>query len=121
MDINFETVMQYLMPLLTILLGALSAYFKANEKLRNSSIKYITEAEEMYKGVSNAGNQKFQWVVDTLYNLVPPHLRIIVTKKCIENIVQTTFDSIEEYAKTQFDKAVDKYLLSKTEENNDQS
>lgn len=114
---DFETIMQILMPILTILFGALSAYLRANERLRNSSIKYITEAEEMYKDVSKAGGQKFEWVVDTLYNLVPRPLRILVTRKCIENIVQSTFDGIEEYAKTQLDKAIDNYVLNKLEKN----
>lgn len=118
MDINFEIILQYLMPILTILFGALSAYFRANEKLRNISIKYITEAEELYKDVSKAGGQKFSWVVDTLYNLVPAPFRIIITKKCIERIVQSTFDGIEEYAKTQLDKAIDKYIINKLEEEN---
>jgi len=114
---NLDSIMQILVPILTIVLGALSVYLRANERLRNSSIKYITEAEEMYKDVSNAGGQKFQWVVDTLYNLVPVPLRIMVTKSFIERIVQSTFDSIEAYAKTQLDKAIDKYLLNKAEDN----
>lgn len=119
MDMNLESLIQLILPILTILLGALSAYLRTNERLRSSSIKYITEAEEMYKDVSNAGGQKFSWVVDTLYNIVPSPLRVIVTKKCIEKIVQSTFDSIEEYAKTQLDKAIDKYLLNKVEKDND--
>lgn len=119
MDISLEAVMQLVVPILTILLGALSAYLRTNEKLRNSSIKYITEAEEMYKDVTEAGGQKFTWVVDTLYNLVPVPLKILVTKKCIEKIVQNTFDGIEAYAETQLDKAIEKYLLSKADENKD--
>lgn len=115
MDINFNDIMQLVVPVLTILLGALSAYLKTNEKLRNSSIKYITEAEEMYKDVSKAGGQKFSWVVGTLYNIVPVPLRVVITKKCIEKIVQSTFDGIEAYAKTQLDKAIDKYLVEKSE------
>jgi hypothetical protein len=115
-DISFKDVMQLIVPILTIVLGALSAYLRTNERLRNSSIKYITEAEEMYKDVTKAGGQKFAWVVDTLYNLVPAPLKILVTKKCIEKIVQNTFDGIEAYAQTQLDKAIEKYLLSKTDD-----
>ncbi|MDW5299401.1 MAG: hypothetical protein SA378_04605 [Sedimentibacter sp.] len=118
--------MELIIPLLTIIFGALSAYLKANEKIRNSSIKYITEAEELYKDVSKAGGQKFSWVVDTLYNFIPRPLRIIFTKSCIEKIVQSTFNGIEAYAKTQMDKAVDKYFenienknLLKRQENDD--
>lgn len=113
---DIKDIMQIIVPILTILLGALSAFLRTNDKLRNSSIKYITEAEEMYKDISNAGGQKFSWVVDTLYNLVPAPLRIIVSKKCIEKIVQSTFDGIEAYAKLQLDNALDKYILNKIEE-----
>ncbi len=116
--VNLEALMQIIVPVLTIIFGALSAYFSANEKLRNSSIKYITEAEEMYKDVSHAGGQKFEWVVDTLYKLLPKPMRIVVTKKFIEKIVQSTFDGIEAYAKTQLDKAIDKYVLNKIENEN---
>lgn len=110
MDINLNTIIQIIVPILTIIFGALSVYFKTNEKLRNSSIEYIIKAEELYKDTTKAGGMKFNWVVDTLYNLVPIPLRVVVTKKCIEKIVQSTFDGIEAYAHTQFDKILEKYL-----------
>lgn len=113
---DIESLLRILMPILTIAFGALSAYLKTNDMLRNSSIKYITEAEEMYKDATKAGGQKFAWVVDTLYNLVPPPLRVVVTKKCIEKIAQSTFDGIQEYAKTQLDKAIEKYLNNLTDD-----
>ena len=110
MEIDLEKLLELIVPLLTVIFGALSAYLRTNEKIKESSIKYITEAEEMYKDVSKAGGQKFNWVVDTLFNMVPRPLRIIFTKPCIEKIVQNTFNGIEVYAKTQIDKAVDKYF-----------
>lgn len=116
---NLDKILQILMPILTIAFGALSAYLRTNEKLRSSSIKYIAEAEEMYKDITKAGGQKFAWVVDTLYNLVPVPMRILITRSCIEKIVQSTFDGIEEYAKTQLDKAIDKYVLDDLEKNID--
>ncbi len=114
---DIESLLRILMPILTIAFGALSAYLRTNEIIRNSSIKYITEAEEMYKDVTKAGGQKFAWVVDTLYNLVPQPLRVLVTRKCIEKIVQSTFDGIEEYAKTQLDKAIEKYISNLSDNN----
>lgn len=118
---DIESLLRILMPILTIFFGALSAYLRTNEILRNSSIKYITEAEEMYKDVTKAGGQKFAWVVDTLYNLVPQPLRVLVTRKCIEKIVQSTFDGIEEYAKTQLDKALEKYISNLTDDNDSEN
>lgn len=110
MGINLNAIMEIIVLVLTVALGGLTAYLKANEKLINSSIQYITQAEELYKDVSKAGGQKFSWVVETLYNLVPSILRIVVTKPCIEKIVQSTFNGVEAYANTQLDKAVDKYF-----------
>lgn len=116
MNINLETIMQVAVPLLTIILGALSAYLRANNKLRDRSLKYIVEAEELYKDYTKAGGRKFSWVVDTLYDLIPAPLKMIVTKNCIEKIVQSSFDSIEEYAKMQLDSAAEKYLKSLNDE-----
>ncbi len=105
-----ETIKDIVIPILTIIFGALSAYFRAHDKLRDRSIKYIVEAEELYKDSTKAGGQKFSWVVDALYELSPSPLRVIVTKKCIEKIVQNSFDTIEDYAKMQLDMAVERYL-----------
>ncbi len=110
MNIDLQKLLELIIPLLTVIFGALSVYLRTNEKIMNSSIKYITEAEEMYKDVSKSGGQKFSWVVDTLYNMVPRPLRVVITKKFVEKIVQGTFNSIEAYAKTQIDKAVDNYF-----------
>ncbi len=110
MNIDLQKLLELVIPLLTVIFGALSAYLRTNEKIISSSIKYITEAEEMYKDESKAGDQKFTWVVDTLYNMVPRPLRVVITKKCVEKMAQSTFNGIESYAKTQIDKAVDSYF-----------
>ena len=105
-----KIIIDIVIPILMIILGALSACFMAHNKLIGRSIKYIIEAEELYKDSTKAGEQKLSWVVEALYNLIPAPLRIIVTKKCIEKIVQSSFDSIENYAKMQLDMAVEEYL-----------
>lgn len=107
---TLETILRISVPILTIIFGALSAYFRAHDKLRGRSIKYIAEAEELYKDSTKAGGEKFSWVVETLYEFIPSPLRIILTKKCIEKIVQSSFDAIEDYAKMKLDIAVEKYL-----------
>lgn len=121
MEINLVKVMEFIIPLLTIIVGALSAYLKADEKIRSVSIEYIVEAEKMYKDAHKAGGQKFSWVVNTLYKLVPSPLRFLVTKSFVEKVVQSTFDGIEEYAKTQLDKAVDNYIDNGEDENTDKN
>ncbi|MDD2494493.1 MAG: hypothetical protein PHE29_04795 [Tissierellia bacterium] len=110
---EIELIIRLVLSVLTIIFGALSAYFSQNEKLRNMAVKYITEAEDMYKDTTKAGGQKFNWVVETLYNLVPVPLKFIITKPLIETIVQSTFDSIERYAKMQLDKSIDKNAENK--------
>ena len=105
-----ETIIKIAIPILTVIFGVLSAYFRAHNRLISRSIKYIVEAEELYKDSTKAGGKKFSWVVETLYELIPSPLKVIVTKKCIEKIVQSSFDAIEDYAKMQLDIAVEKYL-----------
>lgn len=109
-DNMLESIIRIAVPILTLIFGALSAYFRARDKLRDSSIKYIAEAEELYKDSTKAGKEKFSWVVEALYDLIPAPLKMFITKKCIEKIVQSSFDAIEDYAKMQFEIAIEKYL-----------
>jgi len=109
-DNMLESIIRIAVPILTLIFGALSAYFRARDKLRDSSIKYIAEAEELYKDNTKAGKEKFSWVVEALYDLIPAPLKMFITKKCIEKIVQSSFDAIEDYAKMQFEIAIEKYL-----------
>jgi hypothetical protein len=109
-DNMLKNIIDIAIPILTVFFGTLSAYFRVHDQLRRRSIKYIAEAEELYKDSTKAGGQKFSWVVDNLYELIPPPLKVIITKKCIEIIVQSSFDAIEDYAKMQLDMAVEKYL-----------
>jgi len=109
-DNMLESIIRIAVPILTLIFGTLSAYFRARDKLRDSSIKYIAEAEELYKDNTKAGKEKFSWVVEALYDLIPAPLKMFITKKCIEKIVQSSFDAIEDYAKMQFEIAIEKYL-----------
>lgn len=117
MNINYADVWNVLTTIGTFALGALAFYFnsskKAQAKLKevqtvisevtaNAAI-FIVEAEKAYQDVSNAGGQKFEYVVDKLYSLVPDFAKFIITKEMIGEIVQNTFDQIEEYVSTQLD------------------
>lgn len=79
-DNMLESIIRIAVPILTLIFGALSAYFRARDKLRDSSIKYIAEAEELYKDSTKAGKEKFSWVVDALYDLIPAPLKMFITK-----------------------------------------
>ena len=59
-------------------------------------------------GAIDAGGKKFNEVVNKLWSLVPVSLRPIITRQMIKDIVQSTFDEVENYVKLQLDNAVDK-------------
>lgn len=67
------------------------------------AIVLIKEAEKDYQNVVKAGEKKFDQVVEQLYSIIPSNLRKIITRDMIEQIVQRTFYSIEEYANIQLD------------------
>lgn len=106
---------------ITLVCGGLALYFKFSKKAQTKAKKiqetfanitaqaviFIKEAEEDYKDFTNAGGKKFDQVVTKLYGLVPDPLKSIVTREMIEEIVQSTFDQIEEYAAIQIDKLID--------------
>lgn len=104
-----------------ILCGGLSIYFKYSPKAQTKAkevseviaditakaIIFIKEAEEEYKDISKSGGRKFNDVVEKLHGLVPEGLHMIITKEMIADIVQSTFDQIEEYVKLQLDNAIE--------------
>lgn len=86
-----------------LLLGGSALYFNYNGRLREKAAALIVQAEQEYKDVTKAGGQKFSWVVDTLYAMIPIILKPFITREFIEVLVQSIFDSIQEYAKLQLD------------------
>ena len=95
----------------------LAAFAKLVE--RRPSLGYIifgtisypkSDAEKMKTQIFEAlkSGKKFEEVVGKLYDLVPDALHGIITKEMISEIVQSTFDEIEEYVKIQLDNGIDK-------------
>lgn len=105
---NWELILKILITVGLVILGGLSLYWKQNTKLQKQAGELIGEAENTFRDTAKAGGQKFEWVVDTLYNLLPAPVRILFPRSVISTIVQNTFDAIERYAKTQLDKIADK-------------
>lgn len=111
-----------------LLCGGLAIYFKFSTKAQTKAkqiqetianitaktVIFIKEAEENYKDTTNAGGQKFEEVVTKLHDLIPDGLDKIITREMIEDIVQSTFDEIEQYVATKLDEGIDK-LPSKSE------
>ena len=119
---NFQDIYNILVTLVAVVVGGLSLYLKTSVKaqakakevqdvmamIMSKVVIYIRKAEEDYKDATNLGGQKFNDVVNELYLLVPISLRPIITRDRIKDIVQSTFDEVEKYAKLQLDNAIDK-------------
>lgn len=109
---NYAEILEVLKTIGLVLLGFLSIYIKKNEKVQ-SKIAEITSkasdlikvAEAIYSDGTKQGGKKFKWVCDELYELVPAPLNKIIDRAMIEEIVQSTFNEIEAYAKIQLNKA----------------
>lgn len=85
-------------------LGAASIYYQTNTKISCYVAKLIDEAEHVYEDVSKSGGEKFEWVVTALYGMVPAVLKPLITRQMLENLVQSTFDAMQQYALTQVSK-----------------
>lgn len=119
---EFQNILNLLQTVFSLIVAGIALYLKFSTKAQTKAkevqeviseitaraVIYIREAEENYKDTTKAGGEKFAQVVDKLYSLVPEGLNKIVTREMIEEIVQSTFNEIEEYARTTLDKAVDK-------------
>lgn len=117
-----ENIINILQIVATIIFGGLAIYFKTSTKAKTkaaevekalrdliaNAVIYIKEAEEVYKSATHAGGEKFDYVCEKLYMLLPEPMRYVITQDMIENIVQNTFDQIESYAKLQLDALIDK-------------
>lgn len=119
---NMTEIVNVLQTLVTLGIGALALYFKFSTKAQTKAkqvqeaiaditakaVIFIKEAEANYKDTTNAGGQKFEEVVTKLHDLIPDGLDKIITREMIEDIVQSTFDEIQEYMKTKLDEGIDK-------------
>lgn len=119
---NTQEILSLIQSLIMLGCGGLALYFKFSTKAQTKAkqvqeliaqitaqaVVYIAEAERDYKDTTQAGGKKFEQVVSKLYDLVPDALHGIITKEMISEIVQSTFDEIQEYVRLQLDNAVDK-------------
>lgn len=106
---NTELIYTILVTVGTVGFGFLSAYLKTKTTLKDKVNEGIATAEEIYKDSTKAGGEKFEWVIDFLYQYVPSILKPIFTRDMISNIIQSAFDEIQKYATQQLDKLVNKF------------
>ena len=94
--------------ILWVVFGFIVAYLKTRSDIIDAAKEKITEAEEMYQSTAKAGGEKFKWVCDFIYGMIPAPMQLIFTKELIGSIVQNVFDSMAKYATTQLDKVFKK-------------
>ena len=118
---NIEQLLEILRIAVTLVCGGLALYFRVSAKAQTKgkqiqqaiaevtakAVIFIKEAEEEFKDTTDMGGEKFSLVVARLHSLVPAQLQGIITEEIISNIVQSTFDEIEEYVKLQLDKTIE--------------
>lgn len=116
---NTELLYTILVTIGTVGFGFLSAYLKTKSTLKDKVNEGIATAEEIYKDSTKAGGEKFEWVIDFLYQYIPSVLKPIFTRDMISNIIQSAFDEIQKYATQQLDKLVNKVTGEKSESTSD--
>lgn len=119
---DMTQIMDIAQSALTLIVGGVCLYLRFSSKAKTKAkeiqeaiaeitakaVIYIKEAELEYKDTTNKGGEKFQLVVSRLHDLIPDGLDKIITEDMIGDIVQTTFDEIEEYLSTRMDEAASK-------------
>lgn len=108
MDMNIQTIYTIAVTVGTVIFGFLSAYFQTKSKLKDKVNEGIVNAENEYISTTKAGGEKFEYVVNFLYNYIPTPLKPVFPKSIISQIIQSAFDQIQRYAVQQLDKCVDK-------------
>lgn len=108
--INGYSIYSIIVTALVCILGFFVSYIRTKTSLVQKAGDFINKAEEDYKSVTKAGAQKFDWVVISLYSLVPAPMKLFITQQMISEIVQKVFDQAEAYATKQLDKVVDKII-----------
>ena len=107
---DIKVILDVLGYVFSIFLVGVALYSKGKKTITDNAVKYINEAEEGYQNLVIAKGEKFDYVVDNIYNLIPTVVRPFVTKDLVAIIVQNVFDQMESYAVKQADKIVDKVL-----------
>ena len=104
MDIN--VILDFIWTVITFI--ALISVYVLNHKgnLYEYAERAIAMAEDAYKDITKSGGKKFEYAVDLVYTQIPIPLRVFFTRDVLANIIQSVFDRMEDYAKTQLNKII---------------
>lgn len=93
-------VVEIILGVVTLLVMFVSYYFYTKGVLIDAASGAIDSAE----GTGKVGEEKFKMACDQLKSLIPTAMKPFIGDKLIELIVQSTFDSIDSFAKKQIAK-----------------
>lgn len=71
-------------------------YFVGKKQAKDLAIKFILEAERLFG--SEVGQTKFQWVVHTIYTMLPTLVRLLYSEEQVKALVQNTFNDLKDNA-----------------------
>ena len=81
------------MSILVIIFGFFASYVRTKVELINQAGIFINKAEEEYINVTKAGNLKFEYVLNALYdNVIPGPLKMFISRQMVSEIIQKVFD-----------------------------
>jgi hypothetical protein len=104
MNLILSEMLNLIFVILIIIGGFVINYFKTNSKFKDKIAALINFAESKF----NDGEQKKEYVINTIYSIIPAVFKPILNKTIINMIVQSVFDSMAEYAKKKLDKTTNK-------------
>lgn len=87
-------IISVLLGIVSVLVTLVSYYFYIRGRITGAVSGAINDAEQADK----TGEEKLELAVEQVYFLVPVLFKAIITKTFVRQLVQETFNKIEEYA-----------------------
>lgn len=91
---NIQTIISIIVIAVVVITIAIFLIYKIKKNgLRKTAIQFIVEAEKEFEKGKNS--EKFNYVLNAVYELLPSILKIFITKDMIVKLIQKTFDEIK--------------------------
>lgn len=110
---DWKTLLPIIESAAIVLLGFVVSYLRTSSVVREFITELIDDAEEEFAGKVKAGTEKMKYVVDMLYDYIPPVFKPIITKERLGKLAQKVFDSVQSYADKQVAKLKAQYEAKK--------
>lgn len=91
---SIQTIISIVVIALVVIASVIFLAYQIKKKgLRKVAINFIVLAEEKFKKGQNS--QKFNYVFDAVYEMLPAMLKIFITKQVVKDFIQKVFDEIK--------------------------